>query len=147
MAKLKIGSAWDKQANGKKYISVELDLGVLGDVSCAVFEDTKRDASRKQPTHNLIHTPEGGKAQYVGAFWAKTAKRSGQEYLMGKLQLSKLGVMSFGAATVDFSKLDLPIEAKICRVTSTAEDKKAPQYIVLKVVRDAKAPVAGGEEE
>ncbi len=143
MAKDKLGSAWEKEGNGKKYISVALDLGILGEVSCAVFEHTKRDASRNQPTHNLIFTPEKGKTKYVGAFWKKESKAGG-EYLMGRIELKELGSIAVGGAAVDFSKVESAIDAKICRAANGGG--KGPNYHVFRVAPAPKATSEGEEE-
>lgn len=144
MVKEKLGSGWDKEKDGKKYVSVALDLGVLGELSCAVFENTKRDATRNHPTHNLIHTPEGGKTQYVGAFWKKTGG-NGSEYLMGNIKLKELGVLTLDGISVDFTKCEAPIDAKICRA-SAAVKGNGPQYHVFRTAEVAK-PAPEGEEE
>jgi len=144
--KEKLGSGWDKEKDGRKYVSVALDLGILGELSCAVFENTKRDAARNQPTHNLVHTPEGDKTKYVGAFWKKEGKAGG-EYLMGKIALKELGVLAIGGAAVDFTKHDAPIDAKICRA-SAAAGAKGPHYHVFRVIAGAAVQAGGdGEEE
>jgi len=142
MPKAKLGSGWDRETDGKKRISVALDLGMVGDLSCAVFENTKRDASRNQPTHNLVYTPEEGKTKYVGGFWQKTGKK-GQEYLMGRIALKELGTVVIGGVAVDFSKHDIPIDAKICRAANGGES--GPQYHVFRVAPAVKAE--GSEEE
>ncbi|MBI2932494.1 MAG: hypothetical protein HYY16_12650 [Planctomycetes bacterium] len=136
MAKDKLGSGWDRDADGKKYVSVAIDLGALGELSCAVFENTKRDASRNQPTHNLVYSPEQGKTKYVGAFWKKEGKQGG-EYLMGRIALKELGTILVGGVSVDFSKVELPIDAKICRAAN--ENGKGPNYHVFRVAPVAKS--------
>ena len=144
MSKDKLGSGWDRQGESGKYVSVSLDLGVLGDVSLAVFENTRRDAERKQPTHNLVFSPDEGKRRYVGAFWTKTGKE-GKEYLMGRLALNKLERITIGGAIVDFSKAEVPIDAKIVRAAT--QDGKGPHYHVFRVAPKAAAPGVGSEEE
>jgi uncharacterized protein (DUF736 family) len=146
MAKDKLGSGWDRESDGKKHISVALDLGIAGDLSLAVFENGRRDAERNQPTHNLVFTPEGGKTKYVGGFWKKEGKDK-REYLMGRIELKELGVVTRGGITVDFSKMDKPIDAKICRAKD-APTGKGPHYFVFRVgPRAQSAPAAEVQEE
>jgi uncharacterized protein (DUF736 family) len=147
MAKDKLGSGWHREKEGKKHISVALDLGIAGDLSLAVFENGRRDAERKQPTHNLVYTPEGGKTKYVGAFWKKEGKDH-QEYLMGRIDLKELGSVVKNGVTIDFSKVETPIDAKICRTKETGSGK-GPNYFLFRVAPRAQSaqPQAGAEEE
>lgn len=142
MPKEKLGSGWDRESDGKKRISVSLDLGMVGALSCAVFENTKRDAARNQPTHNLVYSPEKGQTKYVGSFWQKTGKK-GQEYLMGRISLKEIGTVVIGGVTVDFSKHDAPVDAKICRAAK--DGGKGPDHHVFRVAAPTKE--TGGEEE
>jgi uncharacterized protein (DUF736 family) len=147
MGKDKLGSGWDREKDGKKHISVALDLGIAGDLSLAVFENGRRDAERNQPTHNLVYTPEGGKTKYVGAFWKKEGKDR-QEYLMGRIDLKELGTVVKGGIEIDFSKVEAPIDAKICRAKET-ESGKGPNYFLFRAAPRAQAAQAtgNGEEE
>jgi len=144
MAKDKLGSGWDREKEGKKHISVALDLGIAGDLSLAVFENGRRDAERKQPTHNLVYTPEGGKTKYVGAFWKKEGKE-GQEYLMGRIALKELGTVSMGGITIDFSKMEAPIDAKICRAKDAG--KNGPHHHLFRVAPRPEEGTQKSEEE
>jgi uncharacterized protein (DUF736 family) len=147
MGKDKLGSGWDREKEGKKHISVALDLGVAGDLSLAVFENGRRDAERNQPTHNLVYTPEGGKTKYVGAFWKQEGKDR-QEYLMGRIDLKELGSVVKNGVTIDFSKVEAPIDAKICRAKETGSGK-GPNYFLFRATpraQSAQAPGSGEEE-
>ena len=147
MGKDKLGSGWDREKEGKKHISVALDLGIAGDLSLAVFENGRRDAERNQPTHNLVYTPEGGKTKYVGAFWIKEGKDR-QEYLMGRIDLKELGSVVKNGVTIDFTKVEAPIDAKICRAKETASGK-GPNYFLFRAAPRAQSAQAtgNGEEE
>lgn len=90
-----------------------------------------------------IYTPEKGKTKYVGGFWQKTGKK-GQEYLMGRIALKELGTVVIGSVAVDFSKHDVPIDAKICRAANG--EGNGPHYHVFRVAAAVKAE-AGAEEE
>ncbi len=86
--------------------SRKFDLGLLVEISLAVFENGKRDAERDQPTHNRVFTPQGGKTKYVGAFRKKTGK-NGYDYLMGRIDLKVLGQVVKEGVTIDFGKKEL----------------------------------------
>jgi len=150
MAKDKLGSGWDKEHEGRKFISLALDLGIVGEVSCAVFENDRRDPARNHPTHNVIFTPaKGEKAKYVGALWKKTA-RDGGDYMIGNLKLKEFGTVSLGDMSVDFAKHDAPVDIKVVHAASTGG--RGPQYHVFRTTefeggREKKEGDAAGDKE
>ncbi|MBI4575558.1 MAG: hypothetical protein HY722_04770 [Planctomycetes bacterium] len=140
MAKDRIGVGWARSYDQgtKSYIAGSLDLGVLGDLPFAVFENERRDEARKQPTHRVVVTASkaetGDEKQriYLGAGWSRKAREGDSTYIYLKLELNKLGAI--GLPGVDFSGMTEPVVGRLVSVEPGGENQ--PEYVLYRAVAD-----------
>jgi len=58
---------------GEKYLTGELDFGVLGKIKIVVFKNTKKK-SEKSPEFNIMRVAPDSKLKKCGALWVQTKK-------------------------------------------------------------------------
>jgi len=145
-----VGPAWEepvKEASGRKWYRLLLDLGVLGSLPCRVVENSKQ-ANDKAPTHLVFYSPVAdGEDVRIGALWPHVNEETKAEYLMGELQLDKLGLVELkGGAKIDFRLLAGGVGIRLSAVKQRASEK-SPTHHAWRTKARMKAPAAGRPAE
>ncbi len=139
-----VGPAWEepvKEAPGRKWYRLLLDLGVLGSLPCRVVENSKQ-ANDKAPTHLVFYSPvTDGEDVRIGALWPH--KNEETEYLMGELELGKLGLVELkGGAKIDLRLLAGGVGIRLSAAKKRASEK-SPTHHAWRTKARTKPQTAG----
>lgn len=92
MAGKPIGRGWNKTKDGKDWLSLSVDLGILGNLNVNGFKVEKEEGDKK-PSFRLVcyegSKENGEKSHDVGALWEETSENN-LKYLKGFVDLSEL---------------------------------------------------------
>ncbi len=147
--KLHVGSAWEEStANdaAKRYYRVAVDLGgMVPPIHCRIVENSK-PKSERSPSHIMFFSPVEGGDRVVGAFWTRKSEKTGTEYLMGDITLSKFGLVEIkGGAKLDLRLAGGGMGVKLvaAKPSASGDGKNRPTHYLLRIVSRGKK--AAGE--